>query len=214
MSDPRFAGVRREYESPGLDRAHLDPDPFAQFDRWFQDAVDSGIEEPNAFVLATADPAGRPSARAVLMKGIDHAGLVFFTNYLSRKGGELAENPQGAAVFVWIPLHRQIRLEGGVEQIESAASDAYFVTRPAEARAASTVSPQSRVVTDKQELEQAFDDIMKAHPEGDVPRPGHWGGYRLKPTMFEFWQGQPHRFHDRFRYRHEGDGWHIERLAP
>jgi pyridoxamine 5'-phosphate oxidase len=155
-----------------------------------------------------------PSARAVLMKGIDQVGLVFFTNYLSRKGGELAENPQAAAVFVWIPLHRQVRLEGGVEKVAPADSDAYFASRPTEARAASAVSPQSRVVTDKRDLEQAFDDLMRAHSDADIPRPENWGGYRIRPTMFEFWQGRPHRFHDRFRYRHEGDGWHIERLAP
>jgi len=211
---PSFEELRVEYRSAPLEQTDLDPDPFVQLTRWIEEAAAAEVEEPNAFVLATAADDGRPAARALLLKELSPEGLVFFTNYRSRKAAELAANPQASAVFLWVPIRRQVRVEGLVEKVASEVSDEYFASRPLEARAASAASPQSEVVESRQHLEQLLEDLRRAHPDGDVPRPTHWGGYRLIPDYFEFWQGREARFHDRFRYVKSQAGWRIDRLAP
>ena len=206
--------MRVEYRDLPLDRDQLDSDPFVQFRRWMTEAERAGIEEPNAFVLATADTAGRPSARTVLLKGLGAGGFDFFTNYQSRKAAEMAANPEVGAVFLWVPIRRQVRIEGKVSKVEPGISDAYFASRPPESRLASAASPQSQVVASRDELDARLDELRRRYPDGNVPRPPHWGGYRIEPRSFEFWQGREARFHDRFRYRRDGRQWTIERLAP
>lgn len=214
MDVDRIAQLRVEYEAVGIDEASLGPDPVPVFERWFAEAVDAGVIQPNTFVLATADGAGRPSARAVLMKDFSRGGLTFYSNRASRKGDELAANPRAAACFVWLSLHRQIRMEGAVEPVSDEVSDAYFRTRPPGARLSAAASPQSRVVPSRSHLEARVAELARAHPEGDVPRPDAWGGYRIVPDQVEFWQGRPNRLHDRVRYQADGDGWKVDRLAP
>jgi pyridoxamine 5'-phosphate oxidase len=209
-----FEELRVEYRTAPLEQTDLDPDPFVQLSRWLDAAVAAEVEEPNAFILATSADDGRPAARAVLLKGLSPEGLVFFTNYRSRKAAELAANPQASAVFLWVPIRRQVRVEGLVEKVASEVSDEYFASRPVEARLASAASPQSEVVESRQHLEELLEDLHRAYPEGDVPRPAHWGGYRLIPDYFEFWQGREARFHDRFRYVQSKAVWRIDRLAP
>ena len=206
--------MRVEYRNLPLDRDHLHDDPLVQFNRWMSDAEESGIEEANAFVVATADGDGRPSARTVLLKGAGPDGFDFYTNYQSRKATEIEENPIVAAVFLWVAIRRQVRIEGTVSKVDPALSDAYFASRPPESRLASAASPQSRVVADREELEAALEEIRGRYPDGDVPRPANWGGYRIEPQTFEFWQGREARFHDRFMYTRVDDRWRIERLAP
>jgi pyridoxamine 5'-phosphate oxidase len=206
--------MRVEYRNLPLDRDQLDDDPAIQFTRWMSEAEESGIEEANAFVVATADRNGRPSARTVLLKGAGPDGFDFYTNYQSRKAAEIEGNPIAAAVFLWIPIRRQIRIEGTVTKVDPALSDAYFASRPPESRLASAASPQSRVVANREELEGALEEIRSRYPDGDVPRPANWGGYRIVPHTYEFWQGREARFHDRFLYTRLGDRWQIERLAP
>jgi pyridoxamine 5'-phosphate oxidase len=191
----------------------LSDDPARQFVAWLQEAIDAGVDEPNAFVLSTVGRDGAPSSRTVLLKGFDPPGLVFFTNYQSRKADDLEFDPRASALFLWLPLHRQVRIEGAVEKIDPAASDEYFASRPPESRLASAASPQSQVVSEEQ-LEELLADLRSKYPDGEVPRPGHWGGYRLVPRYYEFWQGREARFHDRFRYLRLDSGWQIDRLAP
>lgn len=212
--DDAFQRMRVEYRNLPLDRDQLDSDPFVQFRRWMTEAERAGIEEPNAFVLATADTAGRPSARTVLLKGLGAGGFDFFTNYQSRKAAEIVANPEVGAVFLWVPIRRQVRIEGKVSKVEPGISDAYFASRPPESRLASAASPQSQVVASRDELDARLEELRRRYPDGNVPRPPHWGGYRIEPHSFEFWQGREARFHDRFRYRLDGRQWTIERLAP
>jgi len=206
--------MRVEYRNLPLDRDQLDDDPVVQFARWMSEAEKSGIEEANGIVVATADRNGRPSARTVLLKGVGPDGFDFYTNYQSRKAIEIERNPIAAAVFLWVPIRRQVRIEGSVSRVAPALSDAYFASRPPESRLASAASPQSRVVASREELEAALDEIRSRYPDGDVPRPANWGGYRIVPNTYEFWQGREARFHDRFLYTRDGDRWQIERLAP
>jgi pyridoxamine 5'-phosphate oxidase len=206
--------MRREYQRAGLVEGDLDPDPLVQFGRWFQEAVDAGLLEPEAMTLATATPDGRPSARMVLLRGFDKRGFVFYTNYASRKGAELAANPRAALVFWWGELERQVRIEGRVERTSRQESEAYFRSRPEGSRLSAAASPQSRVVADRAELEERVARLAASHPGGTVPLPDTWGGYRLAHETLEFWQGRPNRLHDRLRYRRAAGGWRVERLAP
>lgn len=214
MRIPDIAALRVDYEAAGIDPETMAADPLDEFLGWFQAAVEAGIGQANAFVLATATPHGRPSARAVLMKDMDDAGLVFYTNVDSRKGRELNANPQAAACFVWMQLHRQVRIEGQASPVEDELADRYFASRPPASQLSAAVSPQSEVVESRGALEARYAQLADEYPDGDVPRPGNWGGYRIRPEVYEFWQGRPHRFHDRVRYRRSGEGWVKDRLAP
>jgi pyridoxamine 5'-phosphate oxidase len=198
---------------PPLRRADLDPDPLRQFAAWYAQAADA-VDAPEAMALATATSAGAPSARMVLLKGFDQRGFVFYTNYFSRKGQEIAENPRAAMLFHWTPLGRQVRIEGVVHRIDAAESDAYFRTRPPGSRLSAAGSPQSRPVASRDVLEAAVAELASRYPDGAVPRPDEWGGLRLVASRFEFWQHGDDRLHDRFRYRREGDIWTVERLGP
>lgn len=198
-----------------LQETDLHPDPFRQFRAWFDAAVAAQPVNPDAMTLATATPDGRPSARMVLLKGFDERGFVFFTNYESRKGMELEANPRAALVFYWPAMERQVRVEGRVERTTATESDAYFHSRPWGSRLSTLASPQSRVIASRDVLEQRMAELLRQYPDHDIPRPEHWGGYRLIPTVIEFWQGQPNRLHDRLCYeRREDGGWDVRRLAP
>jgi pyridoxamine 5'-phosphate oxidase len=206
--------LRRSYATAALDSTTLDPDPIAQFLRWFADAERAQLLEPNAMTLATADAACRPSARVVLLKEIDASGLVFFTDYRSRKSRELAANPRAAVTFLWKELERQVRAGGSVEQITRDESAAYFRTRPRGSRLGAWASEQSAILTDRASLEREVARLDGQFPGDDIPLPPHWGGYRIVPDEFEFWQGRENRLHDRFRYSRDGESWRIERLSP
>lgn len=196
-----------------LRRDDLDPDPLTQFLHWLEDAHSAGEGLPEAMTLATATAGGVPSARMVLLKDADERGLSFYTGYLSRKGGELAANPRAALLFYWHALGRQVRVDGTAERTPDAESDAYFATRPPGSRLSAAVSAQSEVIAGREELERAVDEL-RARSGDDVARPDHWGGYRVLPHAWEFWQHRADRLHDRFRYRREADAWLIDRLAP
>jgi pyridoxamine 5'-phosphate oxidase len=233
-----IADIRREYNLAGLRRADLDADPFVQFTNWFEQATGArtagrirkflislyksllqvtGAEpmDVNAATLATADKAGHPSARVVLLKGVDERGFVFFTNYDSRKGHELAENPHAAMVFYWADQERQVCVAGEVTKLPRSESEAYFGTRPKGSKIAAWVSRQSEVVENRAVLVERWDQLQKKYSSEEVPTPEYWGGYLLSPTRIEFWQGRPSRLHDRFRYLRQPDGsWRIDRLSP
>jgi len=192
----------------------VDPDPLEQFRRWYAEAEQAGIRAPHAVALASATSDGAPSLRMVLLKGADEQGFVFFTGYVSRKGAELDENPRAALLFYWAPLGRQVRIEGTVERISAAESDAYFATRPRGAQLAASASRQSAVLSGRQELDARVAELEREHACAEVPRPEHLGGYRLLPSTFEFWQHREDRLHDRLRYRRDEGGWVVERLSP
>jgi pyridoxamine 5'-phosphate oxidase len=210
-----FAELREEYETHGLNEGDLAADPFMQFQLWFGQAVAAGLPQPNAMTLATATPDGRPSARMVLLKGLDEQGFVFFTNYESRKAGELEANPWAALVFFWVEFHRQVRVEGRIERVAADESDEYFASRPRGSQIGALASPQSQVMAGRAPLEARVSELEALYARREVPRPAFWGGYRLTPAALEFWQGRPNRLHDRLRYRRDDTvGWLIERLAP
>jgi pyridoxamine 5'-phosphate oxidase len=209
-----LARLRKEYLLRGLSEEELDANPFTQFRRWFQEALDAPLLEPTAMTLATATKDGRPSARMVLLKHVDERGFIFFTNYASRKGEELLENPRAALLFYWDALERQVRVEGEVERTSRELSQEYFASRPFASRIAATISQQSSVIAGRKELEQRFRELAEQYNGKEVPLPPFWGGFRLIPQTFEFWQGRENRLHDRLRYSKQGHAWKIERLSP
>ncbi len=208
-----IADLRKDYKLASLGEGDLDRDPVVQFGRWLTDSLKAELSEPTAMTLATVTADGKPSARIVLLKSFDAKGFTFYTNYDSRKGRELAAHPHACLVFHWVELERQVRIEGRVEKASFADADAYFASRPLLSRVGATVSPQSQVIESREWLEQQFAQAqtrLGAAP----PRPEHWGGYRVIPSLFEFWQGRRSRLHDRLQYRLDGGKWLIERLAP
>ncbi|HVQ37937.1 MAG TPA: pyridoxamine 5'-phosphate oxidase [Pyrinomonadaceae bacterium] len=207
--------TQRTNPADELDERRIDPDPLKLFRRWFDEAIASGSRLPDAMTLATATKDGKPSARMVLLKSVDEQGFVFYTNYNSRKAQELDQNPQAALVCYWTQLDRQVRVEGSVERVSAADSDEYFRTRPRESQLGAITSPQSEVIESREFLEGRFRDFESMYRDRDVPRPSHWGGYRLKPEVIEFWQNREGRLHDRILYQRHADGsWITNRLAP
>ena len=208
-----LADIRKDYKLASLDVGDVAASPFTQFDAWFAEALKAELPEPNAMTLATCDASGRPSARVVLIKGVDERGMVFFTNYQSHKGQDLAANNRAALLFFWPELERQIRIEGRVETVSAADSDEYYQSRPPLSRIGAWASPQSQVLPSRTDLEARFAAFAAEHGE-NPPRPAHWGGYRVVPSFFEFWQGRRSRLHDRICYRLSDKEWKVERLAP
>ena len=210
-----IAGLGRDHKRSGLSESDLDPDPYVQFGAWLDEALDAGIELPNAMTLATAGPDALPSARMVLLKGFDDRGFVFYTNYESRKGQQLDSNPNAALVFYWSSLERQVGITGGVIKVDRDEAEEYFNSRPLGSRLGAWASRQSEVIESREELEERLAELEDRFADGVVPMPAFWGGYRLVPAAIEFWQSRPNRLHDRFRYSREASGaWIIDRLSP
>jgi len=209
-----YTGLRREYVAEALQREDLQADPTAQFARWMEKATEVSPDDATSMTLATASKSGMPSARIVLLKHFDESGFAWYTDYRSRKGQELAENPQAELMFYWYGLERQVRIQGTVEKLPLEKGETYFNARPVGSRLSAAASHQSAVVDSRETLEARVEALQNAHPEGDIPHPEDWGGYILKPTRFEFWQGRENRLHDRFVYRLENGEWIIERLQP
>lgn len=207
--------LRRNYASRSLDQADLNASPFAQFDLWMREAIETEVLEPNAMSLATADASGRPNLRTVLLKGFDERGFVFYTNYESAKAHDLAVNNRVALLFPWLPLERQVVVTGTAAKISVAESLKYFLSRPRDSQIGAWASRQSSVITTRSLLEQKFAEMRAKFAQGEIPLPTNWGGYRVTPATFEFWQGRPNRLHDRFMYTKSQEGsWSIERLMP
>ena len=214
MTTRALADLRREYALSELHESEVDADPVRQFERWFADAQAAAVPEPNAMTLATATPDGMPSARVVLLKGVDARGFVFYTDYRSAKGRELDANPRAALCFLWKEIERQVRITGAVQHVAHEESEAYYRSRPLGSRYGAWASTQSSVLADREALMASLARAESRFPDADPPLPPHWGGYRVTPAEVEFWQGRPSRLHDRLRYRLEGTVWVIERLSP
>lgn len=213
--DKNIANLRQDYTLQGLSETEIDSNPFAQFKEWFDRALSADILEPNAMMVATTTPEGKPSARMVLLKDFDARGFVFYTNYNSQKAQELADNPQAALVFWWAELQRQVRICGRVEKILESESDKYFYSRPLSSRLGAWASNQSQVIENREVLEQNLEELKEKYQDREIPRPSHWGGIRVIPAEIEFWQGRSSRLHDRLVYTRMEDGsWKIERLSP
>ena len=209
-----IAHLRRDYRHATLTEADVDPDPTVQFHRWFEEALRAEVREPNAMFLATATPDAYPSGRVVLLKAADERGFVFYTDYRSRKGQELSDNPHASLCFFWAELERQVRIAGAVQRVSRAESDEYFQSRPLESRVGAWTSRQSTVLASREVLEHELAANIERFGDGPVPLPDHWGGYRVVPEEIEFWQGRPSRLHDRIEFRREAGVWHKRRLSP
>ncbi|MBU6241807.1 MAG: pyridoxamine 5'-phosphate oxidase [Acidobacteria bacterium] len=207
---------RVQYETAGLDVSDLDASPIVQWQRWYDQAAEAGVAEPNAMTVSTIADDGAPDARVVLVRAADERGFVFFTNYDSAKGRQIDDDPVAAATFAWLDLHRQVRVRGTVERVSAEESDDYFASRPRDSQIGAWASPQSQPIADRAALTARVEEMTARFADGPVPRPAHWGGFRLGPVSIEFWQGRPNRLHDRFRYLRDGSTghWRIERLAP
>lgn len=210
----KVAHLREDYDKDTLDIKDLNPNPIVQFEYWFDEAIGANVPEAHAFMVSTVNAAGKPSARIVLLRNADERGFTFFTNYNSRKGHDIEANPHASASFFWQQLQRQVRVEGIIEKVEAADSDAYFASRPRESQIGAIASEQSEPLESREALEQRVADLTQQYEGQTIPRPEHWGGYRIKPTAIEFWQGRPSRLHDRFLYTLEGEKWGIVRLNP
>ena len=214
LSKSQIAAIRKDYQLRSLTEGEVSDDPILQFTSWWDEALNSEVLEANAMTLATATKNGIPSARTVLLKGYDENGFIFFTNYESKKGKELINNPHASLLFFWKELERQVRIEGAVSKISEHESDTYFTSRPFESKIGTWSSPQSSVINSRQVLEENMQLYKDKYADGNVPRPPHWGGFILKPVLIEFWQGRLGRLHDRIQYKLSGNSWVIERLAP
>lgn len=211
---PDITAIRTEYARAGLSEADVDPSPLRQVERWLREAIDAGHPEPTAMTVATASAEGDPSARVVLLKGLDARGLVFFTSYESAKGRQLAANPRATAVFFWVLLERQLRVSGGVSRVAREESEAYFRSRPRESQIGAWASRQSAVLADRAELEARVAEARARFGDAEIPCPPSWGGFRIAIEQVELWQGRPSRLHDRLRYSRDGEGYRLERLSP
>lgn len=215
MEQKDIENLRQDYVAASLSEKDVDANPVRQFDKWFNEAINAKVYEPNAMTLATATPDGRPSARVVLLKGFSDDGFKFYTNYLSRKGRELAKNPNAALVFLWGDMERQIRIEGTIEKLDKWYSEKYFHSRPKKSQIGAVASPQSQEIDGREQLEARMQELEAQYADSEVPKPAHWGGYILKPRMIEFWQGRRSRLHDRIVYKKtDNKNWKIVRLAP
>jgi pyridoxamine 5'-phosphate oxidase len=214
LTKENIQNLRQDYRSASLSENDVDSNPILQFKKWFQDAVSSQLYEPNVMTLATSDRFGKPTARIVLLKGIDEDGFVFYTNYESKKGRDLVENPQAALVFFWPELERQVRIEGVVSKVSEQTSSDYFHSRPIGSQLGAMASPQSKVISDRESLERKVEQLTTQYADQEIPRPLYWGGYLVEPTHIEFWQGRPSRLHDRIVYDLVEGSWIINRLAP
>ncbi len=214
ISKEMLQNLRQDYKAAELSENDIVNNPITQFEKWFENAVNAEIYEPNAMTLATADKSGRPNARMVLLKGVDKEGFSFYSNYLSQKGKELKRNPLACLVFFWGELERQVRIEGKVEKLDKETSEAYFHSRPAGSKIGAIVSPQSQVIDDRELLETKMKEATEYYEGKKISKPAHWGGYIVKPTSIEFWQGRSNRLHDRIKYTLVNGTWKIERLAP
>jgi pyridoxamine 5'-phosphate oxidase len=214
LTKEMIQSLRQDYRSAQFDEADADKSPIKQFNKWFTEVLDAQLYEPNVMTLATADKNGKPNARIVLLKDFSEDGFTFYTNYLSQKGKELKKNPQACLVFFWAELERQVRIEGKVEKLDKATSEAYFHSRPVGSQIGAIVSPQSQVINDRTVLENKVEELTKTYQDKTIPKPAHWGGYIVKPISIEFWQGRPSRLHDRIKYDLVNGKWLRERLAP
>jgi pyridoxamine 5'-phosphate oxidase len=212
--DKNYHNIREEYLKGALDESSVPADPLVQFHQWMNQAIEEKVPHPTSMLLATCGTNGQPSCRVVLLKNADKTGFQFFTNYDSKKGQQLAQNPKAALTFFWMQQERQIRIEGHVEKVSPEVSDQYFYSRPYESRLSAAISAQSSIVENRRVLERAKEGCRTTYPNQNVPRPVNWGGYLLKPTYYEFWQGRESRLHDRIAYFPENGGWQVKRLAP